>query len=222
MNMDEMVGRLLTQVDGHVCWSIDEADRLFGRPYASDFFGLLRSWHNRRALDPGGPWAKLTLVLTYATEAHLFISDLNQSPFNVGVLLPLRDFTKEQVRELAARCGVVDGESIDAAFGSTNGHPFLCRRALAFLDQGGSPADLTASAAMPDGPFGDHLQGVLGKILQDADLVGEVKRMLDGEPFANPTTRYRLMAAGVIDMRVGSKPEFRVPAYGPFLRSALD
>lgn len=221
MNIDELVGRLLAQVDGHVCWAIDEADRVFGRPYASDFFGLLRSWHNRRALDPGGPWAKLTLMLAYATEAHLFISDLNQSPFNVGVLLPLRDFTKDQVRELATRYGVVDVEAIDAAYGSTHGHPFLCRRALAFLDQGGSAAELSASAALPDGPFGDHLQGLLGKIVQDAELVVEVRRLLAGEPFANPMTRYRLMAAGVIDMAVGSPPQFRVPAYGPFLLSAL-
>lgn len=221
MNIDELVGSLLAQVEGHVCWAIDEADRVFGRPYASDFFGLLRSWHNRRALDPGGPWAKLTLMLAYATEAHLFIADLNQSPFNVGVLLPLRDFTRDQVRELGMRYGVVNDEAIEAAYGSTHGHPFLCRRALAFLEQGGSAAELSSSAALPDGPFGDHLQGLLGKIVQDADLVAEVKRMLAGEPFANPMTRYRMMAAGVIDTAVGSQAQFRVPAYGPFLRSAL-
>ena len=61
--------------------------------FGSEVFGLFRSWHNRRALDPSGPWSRLTLAIAYATEAHLFITDLNQSPFNVGTRLTLEDFT---------------------------------------------------------------------------------------------------------------------------------
>ena len=29
---------------------LDEVDRVFGRTYQYDFFGLLRSWHNARAM----------------------------------------------------------------------------------------------------------------------------------------------------------------------------
>jgi hypothetical protein len=64
---------------------------LFSHKYASDIFSLFRSWHNLRALDPYGPWCRLTIAIAYATEAHLFISDLNQSPFNVGTRLTLED-----------------------------------------------------------------------------------------------------------------------------------
>src|SRR3712207_8553609 len=46
-----------------------------------------------------------TTLFRSATEAHLFISDLSQSPFNVGVRLELHDFTWEQVRDLNARYG---------------------------------------------------------------------------------------------------------------------
>jgi hypothetical protein len=221
MNLDAALGKMLSQVDDQVCWAIDEADRLFGRPYANDFFGLLRSWHNRRALDPGGPWSKLTLVLAYATEAHLFITDLNQSPFNVGVRLPLRDFSREEIAELATRYGITGGEAIEAAYRTTNGHPFLARRALAFLRQGGTSGELEESCTLPDGPFGDHLNGLLGSIMQDEEMVAEVRRMQIGELFSKPTTRYRLMAAGVLAMSADSKAEFRVPAYGPFLAAVL-
>src|SRR6185369_11889429 len=87
--------------DKEVNWvlALDEVDRLFNHDYASEILGLFRSWHNLRALDPNGPWSRLTISIAYATEAHLFISDLNQSPFNVGTRLTLEDFTGEQLAE---------------------------------------------------------------------------------------------------------------------------
>jgi hypothetical protein len=75
---------VLNKLDSPLVWGLDEVDRLFTYPYSSEVFGLFRSWHNERALDPTGPWSKLTLGIAYALEAHLFITDLNQSPFNVG------------------------------------------------------------------------------------------------------------------------------------------
>src|SRR5262249_26905933 len=68
----EALGRLNTPL----VWGLDEVDRLFATSYSSEVFGLFRSWHNERALDPTGPWAGLTLIIAYATEAHLFIRDM--------------------------------------------------------------------------------------------------------------------------------------------------
>src|ERR1044071_6110944 len=84
-------------------WGLDEVDRLFDCDFGTEIFGLFRSWHNDRALDPTGPWGQLTLAIAYATEAHLFITDLNQSPFNVGTRLALEDFTLAKVADLNAR-----------------------------------------------------------------------------------------------------------------------
>ena len=50
---------------------MDEVDKLFLAPFASDFFGLVRSWHNSRSTEPDGPWNKLTVVIAYATEPDL-------------------------------------------------------------------------------------------------------------------------------------------------------
>src|SRR5262249_41658853 len=69
---------VLARVETRLVWGLDEVDRLFSCRFASEVFGIFRSWHNERALDPAGPWSRLTLAMAYATEAHLFISDLNQ------------------------------------------------------------------------------------------------------------------------------------------------
>jgi AAA-like domain len=73
---------VLRAVAGPLVWALDEVDCLFGGPFAGEVFGLFRSWHNARTLDPDGPWSTFTLAIAYATEAHLFITDLNKSPFN--------------------------------------------------------------------------------------------------------------------------------------------
>lgn len=229
MNLDTIIGGLLEQAEGPVVWGFDEADSLFGRALTNDFFGLLRSWHNRRALDPGGPWSKLSLVISYATEAHLFISDLNQSPFNVGVRLPLRDFSRDEVTELASRYGISKSEEINTTIELANGHPFLTRRALAFLSQsepGKATAnqrcnELRATCSLEDGPFADHLHRIFTAVSFDKEVLEDVRNLIVGKPMVHLTTRHRLMAAGVLAMSPDAKPKFRVPAYEPYLRGAL-
>ncbi len=220
MNLDSMIGELLERTPGKVCWGIDEADALFSRAYAGDFYGLLRSWHNRRALDPTGPWSKLTLVLSYATEAHLFITDLNQSPFNVGLKVAVRDFTRSEVETLAARFEVVDRDDVLAVLDVANGHPFLTRRALAFLKQGSTPEELRSSAPLVDGPFGDHLHRILASVTYDPQILQEVKNVLAAQPISNPVNGYRLMSAGILATN-SSAGTFRVPVYEHYLRAAL-
>ncbi|MBX7131537.1 MAG: AAA-like domain-containing protein [Fimbriimonadaceae bacterium] len=221
VNLDNAAENILKRAPGQVCWALDEADLLFDRPYTNDFFGLLRSWHNRRALNPSGPWAKLTLIITYATEAHLFISDLNQSPFNVGIRVPLKDFTHEELVDLASRYSGLPPNAPELVGGLTNGHPYLSRRAFAYLSKEGSPTALESTASLQDGPFGDHLQRILISVAQDPENLAEVKRLLSGEGFLHPTTRYRLWSAGITSMTSEGSPQFRVPVYGPYLRSAL-
>jgi hypothetical protein len=221
MNLDAIIGQLLAKVDGRVCWAMDEADALFSTAYCNDFFGLLRSWHNRRALDPAGPWNKLTLVLSYSAQAHVFITDMNQSPFNVGMRVQLQGFTKEEVAELAGRYGISDAEAVGTACQVADGHPFLTRRALAYLAQGGQASDLMATSALEDGPFGDHLRWLHGSVTSDPEVLVEIQNLLAGRPIQEQRARYRLLSSGVIAVAPGGGHRFRVPAYEPYLRSAL-
>ncbi len=222
MNLDSIVESLLCQVDRPVCWAIDEVDILFGRPYAKHFFGLLRSWHNRRALEPDGPWAKLTLILTYASEAHLFITDINQSPFNVGVRVPLRDFTLAEVQELASRYDAhFDSATGAQVFELTNGHPHLCRKAFASIKSGQTIDGLKKKSSLEDGPFGAQLRHILDIVAQNQELVAEVINLLEGRPVSSPTIRHRLWAAGVLKMNPDGAWCFRVPIYQTYLATHL-
>ena len=169
MNMDGFVRALIEESETPLVWFMDEADKLFGAPFASDFFGLVRSWHNSRATEPDGPWGRFTVVMGYATEAHLFIQDLNQSPFNVGRQLPLDDFDPLQVEELNRRYGspLRSEAEVRSLMALIGGQPFLVRRALDTLARGAMDfPTLLSTADRDEGPFGDHLKRILVSVSQ--------------------------------------------------------
>ncbi|MCW5942072.1 MAG: AAA-like domain-containing protein [Fimbriimonadaceae bacterium] len=223
-NLDAVVESALAKVEGPVVWAMDETDRLFGTVFADDFFGLVRSWHNRRAMEAEGPFNKLTLVIAYATEAHLFIKDINQSPFNVGVRIPMRDFGEAETRELSLRYGTTLKDSeVRRLANLTGGQPFLTRRALDALVLGGTRLDdLEANAAQEDGPFGEHLRRLLDVLDRDEPTKDEVRRLLRNQPFRDAKSAHRLIAGGMLVRKSDGALEFRVPAYRDFLGRSLD
>ncbi|MDJ0619174.1 MAG: AAA-like domain-containing protein [Calothrix sp. MO_192.B10] len=95
---------ILKELDSPLVLVIDEMDKIFGTPFSNDFFGMLRNWHNSRAMSE--IWNHLDLILVTSTEPYQLIDDLNQSPFNVGQVIELEDFTSEQVAELNRRHGL--------------------------------------------------------------------------------------------------------------------
>jgi DNA-binding SARP family transcriptional activator len=205
-------------------WALDEIDLLFQQPYSSEVFALFRSWHNERALDPDGPWSRLTLCISYATEAHLFITDLNQSPFNVGTRLSLEDFTPAQVAELAHRHGgLLDQQSdLDRFLRLLGGHPLLVRCGLNEMADGRSDlASLEANAASDASPFGDHLRRLLFLLNREKELEFAVREVLQNRPCPAGAPFYRLRSAGVI---LGDTPEtarLRCGLYARYLESHL-
>jgi hypothetical protein len=180
---------------------MDEVDRLFTYDYASEVFGLFRSWHNARSLDPTAPWQRLTLAIAYATEAHLFITDINQSPFNVGTRLELDDFYFDQVKELNERYGspIENDEDIDKYFNLVGGHPYLVRKGLHEMASHGLDFEtLRAKADREDGPFGDHLRRMISAVEQDPEICEVLKALLRGAPCTSNESFYRLRSAGIM------------------------
>jgi len=197
--------------DRPLVWAMDEVDRLFNFNYASEIFGLFRSWHNRRALEPAKPWRRLTLTLAYATEAHLFITDLNQSPFNVGTRLALADFTRVQVGELNQRHGApLRNEQELADFHTLlGGHPYLTQGGLYELARCRlTTAEWLAQAGQDEGIFGNHLRRLLAALAHDEELTGALCSVLRGAPNLSTAQFYRLRSAGVI---VGATPDEAQP-----------
>ena len=138
--------------------ALDEVDLLLPTSFRNDFFGMLRSWHNRGSNQDS--WEKLKLILVISTEPYLLIDDIYQSPFNVGRTLYLEDFSDVQLRELNQRYGSPlskdDLPSFKALF---NGHPYLSQTALrAMVTDNISWSILKTNATSDQGPFINHLK----------------------------------------------------------------
>lgn len=225
MNLERYLRReVFGAIDQPIVWGLDEVDRLFSCDYGSEVFGLFRSWHNKRALDPSGPWSRLTLAIAYATEAHLFIKDLNQSPFNVGTRLSLEDFNLEQIAELNRRYesplrSLADVERFHALVG---GQPYLVRRGLDEMTAHGMSVDtFVALADRDEGMFGDHLRRILVTISQDAGLTEAVREVLCGRPIQSPAEFYRLRSTGILAGDSASAAVPRCQLYAAYLSRHL-
>lgn len=189
---------VLPQSDTPIILALDEVDRLLQTPFHSDFFALLRSWHNSRALDE--QWDLFNLVMVISTEPYLLIADANQSPFNVGLKIYLEDFDEEQVRELNRRHGAPISEAdLPALIKLFGGHPFLTRKALYTLVTETMPwTELTQAAALDHGPFGDHLRRQQWLLRNEADLQNTLKQVIDQGQAQDEMALFRLLQAGLV------------------------
>ena len=215
---------MLNKLSEAVVWGLDEVDRLFTCPFGSDVFALFRSWHNERSLDPTGPWRRLTLAITYATEAYLFITDMNQSPFNVGTRLTLSDFTLAQVTELNGRYGspLQSPPEVSRYFDLVSGHPYLVRRGLHEMTTHKLDIDaFTRQAENDEGLFGDHLRRILVLLAKDPDLCEVVRSVLRGQGCPNDESFYRLRSAGVMAGNTRAEIHPRCKLYGIYLTGHL-
>ena len=225
MNFERLLKReVLNKIPETVVWGMDEVDRLFDCSFATEVFGLFRSWHNERSLDPSGPWQKLTLAIAYATEAHLFITDMNQSPFNVGTRLALSDFTRAQVEELNQQYGhpLCDGPELDRFYGLLGGQPYLTRLGLHEMSSRNAPfSEFELRAAGDDGPFGDHLRRLLVLLGEDSELFTSVREMLAGRHNTSLECFYRLRSSGLVSGESSRDMRPRCELYGIYLARHL-
>ena len=212
---------VLGRLDGPLVIAIDEADRMFDCPFRSEFFGMLRSWHNSRR--PGNEWKRLDLALVISTEPYLLIDDLNQSPFNVGQVIELDDFTPDRVRDLNVRHGYpLSDAELDRLMSLIGGHPYLVRRALYLVASGQtSPEALIASAARDDGPFGDHLRRHLFRFRDKPELRKAMAQIVAHNTCSDDLLFYRLRGAGLVQ-RAGAALVPRYGLYATYFRERLN
>ncbi|MDU9051133.1 MAG: AAA-like domain-containing protein [Candidatus Electrothrix sp. Rat3] len=223
-NFERYLKREVLAAETPLIWAMDEVDRLFSCPFGSEVFALFRSWHNERALNPATPFSRLTLAIAYATEAHLFIRDLNQSPFNVGTRLFLADFTSEQVADLNRRYGspVREQEELHRFYQLLGGQPYLIRRGFdELVSRRLDVNQLAAEAAGNEGIFGDHLRRILVMLGQDQELCAAVRALLLGKDSPDFEIFYRLRSAGILRGESGKEAELRCEIYTTYLKRHL-
>jgi hypothetical protein len=214
---------VLGAAEAPLVWGMDEVDRLFACPFGSEIFELLRSLHNERAFDPEGPWTRLTLAIAYATEARLFITDPNRSPFNVGTRVELDDFTLDQVRDLNERYGgPLKGDEPARFHRLVGGHPYLARRGLHELALTGAGfADLEAQAHRDEWIFGDHLRRMRALLARSPELENAVREALQGRPCPTREAFYRLRTAGIMTGHADGEARLRCELYARYLARHL-
>jgi hypothetical protein len=200
-----------------------EVDRLFGFPeYRDEFFGLVRFWHDRRAFEAKLAW--LNLVLAYSTETSTFIKTQHQSPFNVGDVFELDDFSRQQLVDLNAKHGnpLKNDSEIDQLMELVGGHPFLVRQSLYELTSSKtSVADLIARAANDDGPFSGHLQSYVLRFHENEELKQPMKSVLLTGVCPDDPSFYRLRSLGLVRGPVRTKAWPRCGLYAQYFGAHL-
>lgn len=200
--------------------AMDEVDSLFETEMRTDFFGMLRSWHNNRARSTD--WKKLDLALVTSTEPYYFVQNLSQSPFNVGEMITLPSFTMAQVAELNRlhQTPLTPKQSADL-FTLVNGHPYLVRRALYLVATGRVDAmALFVHPSATDGPFGDHLRSLLLRLHHNPALLNELQAVLQTGQCSDDIF-FRLRGAGLVQRDANGRCLPSSPLYAQFFERQL-
>jgi class 3 adenylate cyclase len=225
MNFDRYLRKdVLGSVNGQLTWFLDEVDRLFPCKFSSEVFGLFRSFYNARGLDPASPLGRLTIVISYATEAQFFITDVNQSPFNVGTKVAIRDFTLPETETLNERYGspLRTAPELQRFFDLINGHPYLSNRGLYELSMRGIDLlTLMEEAPSPSGPFGDHLRRIIAILGENLNLEEVVRDHLKGRFTCSAEDFFRLRSAGIMSGDSPQSMRLRSHLYRQFLERYL-
>jgi AAA domain-containing protein/protein kinase-like protein/TIR domain-containing protein len=212
---------LLKELGRPLLLAMDEVETVFETDFRSDFFSMLRSWHNDRAIKPR--WRNLDIALVTSTEPYQLIENLNQSPFNVGDVIELGDFDRDHIAKLNVLHGTpVTEKGVDQLLGLLGGHPYLVRKALYLVSTGRQTLDeLLEQAADEHGLFGDHLRNLFFRLHSNKDLVEGMRQVLRTQSCSDDAIFWRLRGAGLV-RRDGRLVVARCKLYSDYFQTRLN
>jgi hypothetical protein len=212
---------VLKELNDRLVLAMDEVETLFDTDFRSDFFGMLRSWHNSRR--EGSIWKKLDLVLVTSTEPYQFVDNLNQSPFNVGEVIALTDFTLEHIADLNRRHGSpLTPQEEQHLLHLLGGQPYLVRRALYLVaSKRMTAAELFAHATDDRGPFGDHLRNHLFRLHGRKELIEGLLQVIHQGTCQDDHVFFRLYGAGLVRKGESRAVLPRCQLYADYFREQL-
>jgi hypothetical protein len=201
--------------------AIDETEHIFGSPFRSGFFGMLRSWHNKRR--EGTLWKHLSLILVTSTEPNVFITELNQSPFNVGRPILISDFTIEHINQLNEKYGSpITPDQKETLFHLLSGQPYLTHLSINLIASGATTFHhLFESAYSENGVFINHLQKHLINLQAQQELVTAFKQIINTGTCPDEISFIRLFSAGLA-IRKKDRLAPRCELYSRFFKERLN
>jgi hypothetical protein len=191
---------LLPELNCPLTLCLDEVDEVFKHPaIASDFFGLLRAWHEESKFN--SVWRNLRLVITHSKEVYIPLN-INQSPFNVGVPIDLPPLTQVQVADLVRRHGLNWTEDeVGRLMAMVGGHPYLVRVALYHIARKEMTLErLLEVAPTEEWAYGEHLRRHLLNLEETKGLVAAVQQVVTtNQPVRLKTEEsFKLLSMGLV------------------------
>jgi hypothetical protein len=171
---------LLAEMSHPLVLALDKVDWIFEHEnIATDFFKLVRSWHEQSKHQE--VWQKMVLVLVHTENVPL--SFYYSSPFyNVGTSIELPVFNATQVQDLVQRYKLNwKMPEIEPLMAMLGGHPHLVHLALyEIAHKRITLAQVLENAPTEKGIFGSHLQRLLMDLQTDkeVDLVTTMRQVV--------------------------------------------
>ncbi|MBE9046934.1 AAA-like domain-containing protein [Pleurocapsales cyanobacterium LEGE 10410] len=191
---------ILAKTTSAIALALDNIDRLFAyEEIIEDFFGMLRSWHEKGKTYQC--WAEIRLILAHSTEVYIPL-DINQSPFNAGLPILLEEFNPSQVEALAAVYKLDWYKSeVEKLMNLLGGHPYLVRLAMYQV----KTEDLTleqflSQATSEVGIYSSLLRHLLNILKQSPKLTSAFAEVVSSnEPVSLDTIQvYQLHSIGLV------------------------
>ena len=191
---------ILAQTKGEIVFALDNVDKLFTyTEVVEDFFGMLRSWHEKGKVYPG--WARLKLVLAHSTEVYVRLN-IDRSPFNTGVPILLEEFTFAQVESLAFSYQLEWKKAqIAQLMDLIGGHPYLVRLAMYQIKSTRVTVKQFVREALSEtGIYSSLLLRLLSIIKQSPELIMAFTKVVNASvPIElNPLHIYQLHSIGLV------------------------
>ena len=194
------MGDYLLKEAAPVVLALDEVEKVFERPFQSDFFSMLRGWHNRRARFNDPIWKRLDMVIVTSTEPHYFIKNLAESPFNVATKVLVGEFSDTQLSNLNTKYGSpLTNEQLERLMVLVGGHPYLSHYAIYAVASGRNSADdLVLNVRHRCNPFREYLQQLALRLQASSEMVVALKTILREKPPHSLENLLRLEGAGLV------------------------
>jgi serine/threonine-protein kinase len=194
---------------------LDEVDRVFPyREVASDFFGLLRAWHEQGKIR--NIWKRLRLIVAHSTEVYVPLN-INESPFNVGLPIEVPEFTPEQVQDLAHRHGLNwTGVQVQQLMDMVGGHPYLVEQAISQLKVHSNLSldQLLETSTTEAGIYGNHLRRYWYLIQQHPEFLEALDKVVTASSSVRLESMqaYKLHSMGLVYLQ-GNQVALRCNLY---------
>ena len=218
---------ILADLEQPLVLGFDEVDMVFPqRLVADDVFGLMRSWYEAARYGDASSerWEKLRLVIVHSTEVYVPLN-INQSPFNVGKNVELREFNSAQVTDLARRYGLEGtARQVAALLELVGGHPYLIRKALYHLRRQDLGMDeLMGLAATEGGIYSDHLRRHLYVLQNYPALAAAFRQVVNKERAVeiDAEAAFKLESMGLVRL-AGNGAIPRCAIYRSYFRDHLE